>query len=280
MRQTYKETTNNGKTDKVERYGWKLLDSPGELRWLKKNILRIDPAYQRNANERKVFSLSRAWSWLACGALLVAERDGEYFVFDGQHRALAALRRSDIDALPCVVFPTSGHKEEATAFLGANKNRKPLESFAVFNASLTAQLPHAQIVNRLVTASGRIASSKAGPGKVRCLSVMMRYAVQQPTVLERVWPLVVEICEGRTLHDKILEGFIYIESRLPAPQSMMDSKWKKRAIRVGYDGLLGAAHRFAAAYSSGGAKVWATGMLEIMNKGFRDHIVLVGGETK
>jgi hypothetical protein len=43
---------------------------------------------------------------------------------------------------------------------------------------------------------------------------------------------------------------------------------------AGADGLLGAANRFAAAYSKGGAKVWGLGMVEAMNKGCRTHMKL------
>ena len=94
MQERNQEVHSVGNKDKIERYDWKLLDQPGELRMLNKKVLRVDEQYQREATEPKVKEIARAWSWLACGALLVAERDGVYFVFDGQHRALAALRRS------------------------------------------------------------------------------------------------------------------------------------------------------------------------------------------
>lgn len=278
MQEINQEVHPVGNKDKIERYDWKLLDQPGELRWLNKKALRIDEQYQRDATETKVKELARAWSWLACGTLLVAEREGLYFIFDGQHRALASLRRSDIDKLPCVVFRTTGSKEEAEAFLRANKNRKPLNSLAKFKAATTAEHPSAILVEKLISSVGRTASAAASGTTVRCLALMMVHAERQPDVLQRLWPLVAIVCSGRSVHERILEGMIYIENHLPEGQSLLDKEWHKRVLRTGYDGLLGAANRFSAAYSKGGAKIWALGMVEAMNKGFRNNMTLVGNE--
>lgn len=278
MQERNPEKHSNGNVDKIERYDWKLLDQPGELRMLHKKVLRVDEQYQREATEGKVKEIARAWSWLACGALLVAEREGVYFVFDGQHRALAALRRSDIEKLPCVVFRTIGSKEEAEAFLRANKNRKPLNGLAKFRAATTAEHPAALLVEHLISSVGRTASETSSGTTVRCLALMMVHAERQPDVLKRTWPLIAEVCVGKPVHERVMDGLLYIENHLPEGESLMNKEWRKRALRVGYDGLLGAANRFAAAYAKGGAKVWGLGMVEAMNKGCRILMKLAGNE--
>jgi len=278
MQERNQEVHPVGNKDKIERYDWKLLDQPGELRMLNKKVLRVDEQYQREATEPKVKEIARAWSWLACGALLVAEREGVYFVFDGQHRALAALRRSDITHLPCVVFRTAGSKEEAEAFLRANKNRKPLNGLAKFRAATAAEQPAALLVHNLITSVGRVASESSTGTTVRCLALMMNHAERQPEVLKRVWPLIAEVCVGKPVHERVMDGLLYIENNLPEGESLIDKEWRKRALRVSYDGLLGAANRFSAAYSKGGAKVWGLGMVEAMNKGCRTHMKLAGSE--
>ena len=102
---------------------------PGELLYLNKNILEIDHSYQRNAKNARVLKLARRWNWLSCGVLTVAKRSGRYYVVDGQHRLMAALKRADIDQLPCLVFESSEMREEAVAFRDANKERRPINSF-------------------------------------------------------------------------------------------------------------------------------------------------------
>ena len=270
----------HGLIDKIERHDWKLLDQPGELRMLNKKALLVDEHYQREEIETKVREIARAWSWRACGALLVAEREGVYFVFDGQHRTMAALRRSDIEMLPCVVFRTTGSKEEAESFLRANKNRKPLNSMAKFRASTTAEQPAALLVHTLISSVGRTASDSSTGTTVRCLSVMMNHAERQPETLKRVWPLIAEVCMGKPVHERVMDGLLYIENHLPEGESLMDKEWRKRALRVSYDGLLGAATRFSSAYSKGGAKVWALGMVNAMNRGCRIHMKLAGSEQE
>lgn len=267
-----------GNKDKIERYDWKLLDQPGEQRMLSKRLLRVDEQYQREAKEPKVKEIARAWSWLACGAILVAEREGVFFVYDGQHRVLAALRRSDIDLLPCLVFRTTGIKEEAAAFLRANKNRKPLNSLAKFRAEIVAGNAPALLVERLILGVGRTASQTASGTTVRCLSVMMTHAERQAAVLTRTWPLIAEVCTGKPVHERILAGLLYIENHLPDGESLLDKEWRKRVLRVGYDGLLSAANRFASAYSKGGDKVWGLGMVDAINKGCRIHMRLTGND--
>lgn len=276
MQERNPELHSQGNVDKIERYDWKLLDHPGELRMLNKRLLRVDERYQREATEPKVKEIARAWSWLACGALLVAEREGVYFVFDGQHRALAAARRSDIDNLPCVVFRTAGTKEEAEAFLRANKNRKPLNGLAKFRAATAAEQPAALLVQQLISGVGRTPSDVSSGTTVRCLALMMLHAERQPDVLKRVWPLIAEVCAGNPVHERVMDGLLYVENHLPEGESLMDKEWRKRALRVSHGGLLGAANRFAAAYAKGGAKVWGLGMVDAMNKGFRTHMKLVG----
>lgn len=276
MQERNPEVHSQGNVDKIERYDWKLMDRPGELRMLNKRLLRVDERYQREATESKVKEIARAWSWLGCGAVLVAERGGQHFVYDGQHRVLAALRRSDIENLPCIVFRTDGTKEEAEAFLRANKNRKPLNGLAKYRAATAAGQPAALLVQQLISGVGRTPSEVSSGTTVRCLALMMLHAERQPDVLKRVWPLIAEVCVGNPTHERVMDGLLYIENHLPQGESLLDREWRKRALRVSYGGLLGAANRFAAAYAKGGAKVWGLGMVEAMNKGFRTHMKLVG----
>jgi hypothetical protein len=98
------EFCRNSQLSKVERYGWEMKDEPGELMHVDKKRLRIDHEYQRSANEVKVTEITKRFSWLALGAIVVVRRGDAYYVVDGQHRVMAAMRRTDIATLPCVVF--------------------------------------------------------------------------------------------------------------------------------------------------------------------------------
>lgn len=130
-------------SDKIERYGWKVRDEKGNLEWLPKNNLHIDKAYQRNLSEEKRLRIASNFSWIAFGALSVALRpDGTFWIIDGSHRHAAAMSRSDIKDVPCVLFSTVGDGvDEANGFLALNTARKPLEYLDKFNALCTPETP-------------------------------------------------------------------------------------------------------------------------------------------
>jgi len=80
---------NQSKTlTKVDRYGWTIKDQPGFMKEINKSLLNVDMQYQRHANKSKVLTISSEWSWIACGVVVVAFRDGKYWVMDGQHRVI------------------------------------------------------------------------------------------------------------------------------------------------------------------------------------------------
>lgn len=267
--------TRTGKS-KVEQYRWELKDKPGELVWLAKETLHIDHSYQRKAKPQRVLALASRWSWVACGTITVAKRreDQRFYVVEGQHRVLAALKRADIKELPCIVFETEGAMQEAGGFFDANTNRRMPTSLEKWNAQLLRGDKNTVFVNELITKAGRKAGQTTGASDVRCLTAMLRAAESNRDELLRVWPLMAEVCAGKTLHERLFDGLMWLEVNMPEGESLSDRRWRERVLRVGHQGLLDAAQRAAAFYARGGAKVWALGMLEALNKGCRIHLQL------
>lgn len=277
--QTSEINTRTGKT-KVEQYRWELKDKPGELVWLDKNVLRVDHTYQREGNQRKAIAIAQKWSYVACGVITVAKRneDQAFYVIDGQHRVLAALKRSDVQRLPCIVFESNGQKQEAAGFMDANTERRMPTSQEKWRAQLMRGEANTVFVNALVTQAGRIVANAAGPNTVRCLTSLLRAAEANREEMTTLWPLVVELSVGQVLHERIFEGLMWLETHMPDGESLTDKRWRERVLRIGYAGLLDAAQRAATFYARGGAKVWGLGMLEAMNKGCRIRMTVVGNE--
>lgn len=267
--------TRTGKS-KVQQYRWELKDKPGELVWLHKTALRVDHDYQRHGNQTKAIAIAQRWSYVACGVIVVAKRttDQGMYVIDGQHRVLAALKRDDVQQLPCIVFESDGPKQEAAGFMDANTQRRMPTSQEKWRAQMMRGDQNTLFVNALITQAGRTVSNCAGPTTVRCLTSLLRAADSDREALGRLWPLVVELSVGKVLHERIFDGLFWLETHLPDDESLVDRRWRERVLRVGYDGLLEAAHKAAAYFTRGGNKVWGTGMLEAMNKGCRIHMQL------
>lgn len=262
-------TANGGKMSKVDRYKWLIQDSPGELRFVHKKKLQVDHSYQRTANENKLIQIARNWSWIACGAIVVADREGVLYVIDGQHRVLSARKRHDITDLPCIVFRTAEAKQEAKGFLAAQLQRKAITAVEKFRALVSVEDPAALIVNDLLMNAGKAAGDGKTPASVRCIGVLLKWANSEPELLRETWPLIVDVCGNEPIKDRIVDGLMHIAKYMPKGSRLTDKVWRSRVLKVGNSGLLEGAAKASAYFASGGAKVWAKGMVSVINRGHR-----------
>lgn len=266
--------------DKVKRYGWTVQDSPGEMRLLHKDTLQIHPAYQRDLVSQKVTEISSAWSWVALGALVIGERGGEFWVIDGQHRAAAAKRRSDITHLPCVVFQTSDVRQEARGFLTIQTMRKPVTAVAKQKAMVTAGDEVAAYVQQQCEALGLHIKGTANAAlQLKCVAWCTRRAAEDRDVFKAVLAMGAELSaqDQMAVHERLLEGLWLLNAK--CGEGLADKRLAKRLREKGARALLDAAHRAAAYYASGGGKVWAQGMLAELNKGLQRKFTMDGMEA-
>lgn len=258
---------------KVDRYKWLTSDSPGQFMMLDKRLLRIDggdEGYQRDATNARVLKLSRDWSWVACGVLIVALRpNGWYFVMDGQHRKLAADKRSDIQMLPCMVFKIEDRALEAAGFLRANRERRPPRTIEQFKARLEAGDKTAATAEQFIRDTGRVMSINSSATTFSCVASLCRAIEEDEGALRRLWPLLNMLCHGEAFHSTLLDGLFYIEARTSEDLSLTTPRFRKRIAAVGYKGLLTAAGEAAAFYAKGGPKVWARGIHRAINARLR-----------
>lgn len=256
---------------KVDMYKWVQSGKPGQLMYLPKRDLHVDRSYQRGAKNARVLKLVRRWNWLAAGVLIVARRDGKYFVVDGQHRLMAAMKRSDIELLPCLIFDSTSQHEEAEAFRDVNKERRPITTFEQWNANIVAGDEATLFCNRLIQDAGREPSQSATPNSVKCLSALIDASLSSRDQLIAVWPVVADVCKGHPLHEKVFGALLYLERYLSDGQSLTDKRTRSKVERLGYTGVLNAAQRASAFYSRGGPKVWALGVMQELNRGTRTN---------
>lgn len=254
---------------KVDRYKWRVKDRPGRFQSIAKERLETDAAYQRELNEDKVKDLRANWSHLACGAICVARRGGDFYVVDGQHRVAAAKARADITHLPCMVFELESTQEEAKAFLAANKNRKPLTSLDTFKAMIESGDPVAMEAQKLLAQAGYVASRHDKARGVRAIGSILRSLQADAAAFRAVWPAIVAAAQGQAIQERAILGLFWIEKHR-RDDSLGDPKWVKRLAQVGQPVLLEAAAKASAYYARGGSQVWGPGMLIAINKRMRE----------
>ena len=269
-------TTHTAKgVDKLTRYGWTVKDEPGDLRMVHKDLLVVDISYQREVTASKVTAITAAWSYLSCGALIIAERNGTLYVIDGGHRLAAAKRRSDITHLPCVVFQTASAEAEARGFLSVNTGRKPVNAIVKHKALLVAGDEAARFVEQLCEQNGIVPQYTAsGPGTIRCVSWLVARANEDRKALARVLALAAELSarEGLPVAEKLLDGLWHIHKKCGA--GLDDKRLMSRIRTKRASELLEGALRAAAYYARGGGKVFAEGMLNVLNKGLQHKFTM------
>jgi len=259
--------------DKVQRYGWVMKNEPGVLKNLHKDMLQIHPSYQRDAVHSKIKEITANWSWISAGVIVVGERGGEFWVIDGQHRVLSAKRRSDITYLPCVIFKTEAIKQEAIAFLDLNTGRKPVSSIGKFKAMIAAGDEAACNVKRIFSDLGVEAKATANhPNEIKSVAWAVKRAGENLKRFETVMRTAVDIGKDITLQERLLDGLWYIDEHVSC--GIDDKKLYDRLRTIGGKKLIEGANKASAYFVRGGAKVWATGMIEEINKGLRNKYVL------
>lgn len=255
--------------DKIKRYGWELQDKPGKLMFIDKEDLEVDPEYQRSHSQIRVNAMASNWSHIACGALTVGFREGKYFIIEGNHRRLAAGVRSDITKLPCIVFDTDSVKEEARGFLNANVMRSPVKMMSTYKARLTAEDEDSLYLEKLFKDLGMRAGTNHRPKEVNCIGTCFQLMKANRLRFEQTMKFMAELCKDEPITMILLQGIYYLNMHL-ANGDLDNKRLRDKLLEVGAIKLTKAAQRSAAYYASGGAKVWATGMLQDINKRLRD----------
>lgn len=262
---------------KVERYKWTVKDSPGVLMMINKHELQINHEYQRVLLPLKVKEIASAWSWVACGAIAVAMREGTPWVIDGQHRVMASLRRADIADLPCIVFETDDIRDEAEGFLNINTNRKAMTSMDKLRAAAVAGYEPAiqfralcERLNLVLSSSGQQA------GQIKAADWGMRRMKEDPAATAIVVELAAELAAAARIavQEKLLGGLWYIHKNCEV--GLTDPRLRQRVKMRGANNLIDEASAAAAYYSRGGERVWASGMMKSINKGLRTRFKMRG----
>jgi hypothetical protein len=272
----YKSTTESDKAH--ARFGWLPLNQPpGDRRDLRVDQLLIDDAYQRGENEDEIRDIARDFNWAAFGEIAVAQDpNGKLYVIDGQQRTAAARRRG-ISTVPAMVHHLN-QEDAARAFLWANSRRKPVNAVGKYKAELLARLPHAILVDQLLQEAGLHLkpNSNASNTGIRCISVLKKWAVANERILRKTWPLFIQLVEGGgILNEWVIDSICYMESRLEKQnKSILHNPWRKRIVALGTEGISLAAKKASAYYARGGAKVWASGLIDSLNHGKQHRLSL------
>lgn len=171
-------TTNTTKPTRIER--------GSQLRWVRISDMKVSPAAQREFRPHWKDRLVATFDIAKMGVPTVNNRDGSYFVVDGQHttEALRDLGFSD-EQVQCWYYEGLSEAEEANLFLVLN-DRLPVNVYDKFNVGIVAERELPSDVNRIVRALGMTVSKAKGEGSIGCVATLQQvYRAGGPKCLAR-----------------------------------------------------------------------------------------------
>src|SRR4051812_48374674 len=117
----------SGLADHPDQRHGRLMTGPYVLA-LRARELFADPAYQRDAQAKRVARMAAEFDQRLVGVLEVSKRpDSRFAILDGQHRHAAVLQVQGADALlVCQVYEGLTEQDEARLFREINARRKAL----------------------------------------------------------------------------------------------------------------------------------------------------------
>ncbi len=264
----------NADRKKIDEKSWVSLDKIGEFAWIDKEHLRVETDYQRESTTAKVQGIARAWSWPSCGALVVGRRpDGTLVVMDGAHRLSAAMRRADVQQLPCMIFDVRSVAAEAASFVSVNTARKPMAAIDVHRAAVVAGVEKSVAIQRLCDEIGIeiAATGKKNVLSAKSIALLTELLRQRPVRFPYVLSFVAGMYarrENKCLSDRVIATADFLDRRIS--EGLDDRRLRERIESVGVDGIVRACRVSTELHGKGGVNVWSLGVLVEINKGLRN----------
>jgi hypothetical protein len=253
---------------KVTRHKWSQLGKPGMFLMIHKENLVIDRTYQRSVSDSKILSIAANWKWESCGAISVMKRqDDRFIVIDGQNRTLAAWKRADIIYLPCMVFESQGIQHEASSFVEINTNRKPVLAYDKFKAQLVARDAVSIEIASAIEENGFILRANSDNARtITCIAACQSVYHSNPSkfrlILKTACDLAIE--DSCVVSNILLQGLAELNKKIE--NGLLNVKLNKRLHEVGAQALVVQARKESYRVGKGGAKIWASGMLQVINR--------------
>lgn len=177
-----------------------------EIEWIPLDKLEVSPLAQREIRPAWVSELAASLDLEQIGALTVNERNGRYFIIDGQHRAEAMrLFGFDTEKLQCFTYHGLSEQEEAEMFLKLN-NRLKVSSMDEFKIAVQAGRKIEVDIDRIVREAGLHISS-GGEGSIRAVGKLGKiYDRSGPLVLATTLAIIRDSYGTRGFTAEVIDG--------------------------------------------------------------------------
>lgn len=132
----------------------------------------------------------------------------------------------------------------------------------------------ARVQHRCIECGHVIAPDKGK--ELKSVALAVKRAGENAEKFELVIRIAAQLSHDIPIAEKLLDGLWYINERMDG--GIENKRFVDRMNTIGARKLVESANKAAAYFVSGGAKVWATGMMDEINKGLRNKFVLRDGD--
>jgi hypothetical protein len=216
--------------------------------------------------------IAQNFSWSSCGMIVVMQRaNGKYYIVDGQQRWLAAKMRGDIKKMLCLVFQSTGPKQEAIAFKDLNTRRFNVPPVYKFRAGVTAQSQPEYTINEWLEEFGFEVADSPKQGMIRFPAILVTLWKQNEEASKSSLLLQYELCNDEDpMNAGVHRGLWYLYHN----NIDIDKHAKKIVKMGGIPRLLQAIRALELAEVAGSGtqnnnRICALGILRVVNKGLR-----------
>jgi hypothetical protein len=261
--------------NKEDRYGWDgIVGHPGEYKMVPTRSLMVDYTYQRNKlNTNRLTKIASKWDWALCGTLLVANRNGVLYVIDGQQRLAAATKRSDIDALPCVIYKSEGVGWEANIFWRFNTISKKLKPRELYKAQLREGDLTAVHIDSFVKSIGYEISDGGAFNYIDFIATLYSYFTNEENVAKKALKICAEVSDKtRRIKKDMFTGMCYLVRH----HIEVDDLGIRKLKQAGLDEIDRRITKHCILMGNRYPRACAMGILSIVNHGRRNRVRMPG----
>lgn len=241
------------------------------LRWVPVGKMKVSPLAQRELNQARVDHLTSCFDPEQMGTPTVSERDGHFWIIDGQHRVEAykawigsGWREQQVQ---CWVYSGLSEEDEAETFLKLN-DVLAVNAYSRFVIAVRAGRPVETDIDRIVRANGCVISLDQIPGAIAAVGTLVRvYNRAGGTVLGRTLRLDTAAYGDPGLTAPVIDGLGHLCQRYNGDLNDEMAVKKLGGALGGVNGLLGKAEVLRKQTGRTKAHCVAAAAVEIINSG-------------
>lgn len=247
------------KSTKVER--------AARLKWIPLDAMKINPLAQRELNQARVDHLAASFDLEQIGVPTVSNRDGSYWIIDGQHR-MEALRSCGFadELVQCWVYEGLTSEQEAELFLKLN-DTLAVAAIPKYRSAVHAGRPVESDIDRIVRSVGLVVSKDKIPGAIGAVGTLRRVYARGPGVLARSLRIIRDAYGDGGLEAPVIDGIGHLCARYNGELNEHDAIEKLSKAHGGVNGLLNKAEVLRRSTGNAKGQCVAAAAVDTINSG-------------